>query len=266
MTRFHRSNLLVLGGLVAASRLAHAQPEAPAAPSPSPSADADKLMDAGLASYRDGDYPTAIASFRAAYAADGRAAALFAMAQAERKRGDCAAAIADYDRFLATGPSARQADAAREQRVVCEQQVAAQEPAHAEPGPPAAIGSMAPMAAPLPAPIAPAPVEAPRWYRDPIADGALVGAAVGVGVGVAFTLGANNAARDANHAATYDDYRADVSRSSRDKTYAIVGFGGAAVLGGVAAWRILRHDDHERADAVSIAPGPGLGVALVGGF
>ena len=90
----------LLAGLAAASaRPATAEPRPAAAPS--------HLMEAGLAAYRAGEYAAAVAAFRAAYRADGRPSALFAMAQAERMTGDCRVAIADYDRFLATGPAER---------------------------------------------------------------------------------------------------------------------------------------------------------------
>lgn len=231
--------------------------------------DAGALMDTGLAAYQAGDYPAAIAAFKSAYAIDERPAALFAIAQAERKGGDCAAAIPDYDRFLATAPSERQAAAARDQRAVCAEQLAGG--VIANPVDATAAHSPMPAALPAPAPHPTAPPPPPRppgepWYRDPLTDGVLGGAALGVSLGLGFALASSSAASDANDATTYAQHASFADASARDRDVALVSLAGAAVLGGVAVWRIVRHDAHETRARVSLVPGPGVGIGLAGGF
>ena len=228
--------------------------------------DAGALMDAGLAAYQAGDYAVAIASFRKAYAIDERPAALFAMAQAERKSGDCASAITDYDRFLGTSPAERQAQAARDQRAVCSEQLAGG--VIANPIDPDAKPRPLPAPRPaLPQPLPPAPpaIADDPWYRDPLTDGLLGGAALGASLGLGFALASSSAADEANRATTYDAHARAADAAARDRDLSLVSFAGAAVLGGVAAWRIVRHDDHPDA-RVALVPGPGVGLAIAGGF
>ena len=262
-----RTLLLVVSALALAGARAVAQPDP---------RDPAALMSSGLAAYQAGEYDAAIAAFRAAYAVDERPAALFAMAQAERKRGDCTSAIADYDRFLATSPAERQAEAARDQRDVCKDQLATRAPvaatASAEPSahapapadaPPAALAL--PKAAAAPAAGEPRDDgEGSSWLGDPVADGLAGGAVLGVALGGGFALASSHAARDANAATTYAEHATRADDAARDRNLAIAGFAGAAVLGGLAAWRIV-HDRHRAPDHVAIAPivvgGVGLGIA-----
>src|SRR5258705_10562601 len=50
------------------------------------------------------DYPGAVTEFAAAYAGDPQPKYLYNLAQAQRFSGDCKAAIASYEKFLATAP------------------------------------------------------------------------------------------------------------------------------------------------------------------
>jgi tetratricopeptide (TPR) repeat protein len=242
---------IVIAGLVAG--LAVARPAA-AEPGSAPS----RLMEAGLAAYRAGDYDAAIAAFRAAHAADGRPSALFAMAQAERMNGDCAAAVADYDRFLATRPTERQAAAAREMRARCADDAPA---AGTAPAPaPAAVAPSVPPPRVVAGPAGPTP-----WYHDRVTDGLVAGAGVLAAVALGFSLAGDSAAANASAADTYAAHAAAADRASRHRVAGAVSLAGAAVLGGVAAWRIVHH--HRAAErAIAVAPGPGVGLALVGSF
>ncbi len=237
----------LLGSLVIvlAGRVAIAQP-----------ADADAQMTTGLDAYNAADYPAAIAAFRAAYAIDARPAALFAVAQAERMAGDCAGALIDYDRFLASGPGERAAAAARAQRAVCATSVSADTPAPVV-GAPVAVPTVITMAPPPP------PSRSP-WWRDPVADGLVLGATAAAATGLGFTLAARAAARDGANAPTYAAHEAAVDRLGRDRVIAAVAWSSAAVLVGASVWRIARRP--ERRDALALVPGPGAGLAIAGGF
>jgi hypothetical protein len=59
------------------------------------------LYTEGQAAYDRGDYPAAIARWRAAYRLSGEPGLLFDVAQALRLSGDCASALTIYRRFLA---------------------------------------------------------------------------------------------------------------------------------------------------------------------
>jgi hypothetical protein len=133
---------------------------------------------------------------------------------------------------------------------------------------PRVVPVRAPEPAASPKPLPPAPPPAPArdpWYRDPLTDGLLGGAALGASLGLGFALASSSAAGEANRATTYDDYARASDAATRDRDVALVSFAGAAVLGGVAAWRIVRHDDHPDRD-VALVPGPGVGLAIAGGF
>jgi len=197
-----------------------------------PAATADDWLEIGLARYRDGDYRGAIDAFVTGNKLDPRPAFLFAIAQAERRRGDCAAAIVYYERFLATSPPASQAEAAREQRDRCEH----------------AVGS-APVAEPtLPAPTiviqevqpepTPVPVDAPRpRWRDPLVLGLGSGAVIAAVTGVALLRGAFAAADDAAAADTYDTYAMHRDRAYTDRTYGVIALGAGVALSVAVAGR-----------------------------
>ncbi|MCE9580807.1 MAG: hypothetical protein K8W52_47275 [Deltaproteobacteria bacterium] len=242
-----RSSLLVAAVAVALTgRAAVAQPT-----------DADARMTAGLDAYNAADYPTAIAAFREAYAIDARPAALFAVAQAERMAGDCAGALVDYDRFLASGPSERAAAAARAQRAVCATAVPA-EPQGSVVGAPVASTTVITLAPP------PAPHRSP-WWRDPLSDGLVLGATAAAATGLGFTLAARSAIKDGDNAPTYEAHQAAIDRLGRDRVIAAVAWSSAAVLVGASVWRIARRPERREA-SVALVPGPGAGLAIAGGF
>jgi tetratricopeptide (TPR) repeat protein len=83
------------------------------------------LTRAGLERFESGDYDSAIAHFRAAYALLPAAKLLYNMAQAERLKGDMKSACENYRAFLALEPEGRLSALAREH---CEQCLEAQPP------------------------------------------------------------------------------------------------------------------------------------------
>ena len=98
---------------------AAAQP-APSEPPPAPDVVANNLLRLGLERYEHGNLIGAIEAFERGYAVEPRPEFLFALGQAHRRRGDCDRADRYFGEFLATGPSAGQADAARGQLARCE--------------------------------------------------------------------------------------------------------------------------------------------------
>ncbi len=231
---------------------------APAAADDDAGLDADGWLRTGLERYEAGDFAGAVAAFRAGNALDPRPQFLFAIAQAERRRGDCGEAIVYYEQFLASSPPEGQAVAAREQRDRCERALGAAHPAAPTPPP-----EPAPEAErELPPPPPPRLVETPPWWSDRVTVALAGGAGVlALGGAVSFAL-AGAAADDAAAATTYD-LHAERERAARlRERIGVVALVGAAGLGGVATWRILRG----RRRAIEIAPGPGAGIAIGGAW
>jgi len=181
------------------------------AQSASRAAEARRHLDAGNKLYLEGRYDDAVRELRAGYAIDARPDFLYALGQAERKRGDCKAAVRYYQAFVDTGQSPQRTVAVLVQIDRCKQEMAAAPvtpPSSATPSPPVAA-EPPPVAPSAPAPAPPveaAPVAAPpaaspapvadaapsssstkiykRWWLWTIVGVAAAGAAVGLGVGL----------------------------------------------------------------------------------
>jgi tetratricopeptide (TPR) repeat protein len=253
-------NLLVRGLLVGAIALgpsvARAQPDAGG------SAAVDQHLARGLELYGDGAYEAALLEFRAGFALEARPELLFALAQAERKSGDCASALVYYRRFLGTEPPAEQAAAAQLQLDRCQEALGSAPETEGRVAAPVDRRE----AAPPPVIVTPEPAaaiggEAPRrdaWYRDRLGVGLLAGGAAGTLVGLGLLSSANGAANDARDAVTYDDYDRSASVAERRQLLgAVVAAGGAVVLG-VAAYRLI-------VKRRSAAPARTVEVGVVGG-
>lgn len=230
---------------------------APAARAEEPTT-ADGWLEAGLAHYEAGAWKEAIAAFERGHALDPRPQFLFAIGQAERRRGDCRRAITYYRRFLTTSPPEAQAEAARRQEAACEEALAS---------------------APAPAPVVLPPrvetkvvrvVEVERerpWWKDPVTLGTTGGAAALLATGGALLLSASGAADAAGRAETYDEHAALRDRAGARQTAGLVTLGLGAALGGYAVFRIVRGGEtYTEERVVEVTPGPGLGVALGGRF
>ena len=87
---------LVALAIVAGGALAWAAP---------PKSAATEHLIRGSRLYEEGRYDEAVAELKAGYAIDARPDFLYALGQAERKRGDCKAAIGWYQRYVDSGPS-----------------------------------------------------------------------------------------------------------------------------------------------------------------
>jgi tetratricopeptide (TPR) repeat protein len=106
----------------------------------SPSSEALARFQQGGVLFGANDYAGASAAFEAAYELDAQRDYLYAWAQAERLRGNCASAIVLYDRYVQTKPAPRQIQAAESNRGVCLEELSRlakqREPAHVETKPP----------------------------------------------------------------------------------------------------------------------------------
>jgi tetratricopeptide (TPR) repeat protein len=193
---------------------------------------AQTYLDRGLRSYAVGQYPEAIADFRAGYKLEPRPDFLYALGQAERMSGDCRAAVNSYRAFLRTSPPGVAAESARQNIDRCEKQLAA---APVEP------------AATVSTPATPSSPTRRPWSRDPAgASLTAVGLACVVAGGVLWGVGESTvvAANDASH---YDDFAAQQAAGQRGEHERLAGIvtlsvGGVALVAGLARWAwVARH-------------------------
>src|SRR5258706_13201345 len=84
---------------------------------------ARQLYSEGERDYQAGRYENAVRAFERAYALSSAPAVLYALGQAERKKGDCKAAVDHFKRFLDSAPKRSARDAARFQMVRCLEQL-----------------------------------------------------------------------------------------------------------------------------------------------
>ena len=185
--------------VLAAGSVARAAP-----PSRAAVAEARRHLERGNALYQQGRYDDAVTELLAGYGIDPKPDFLYAIGQAERKRGDCKAAIRYYQEYVDTGQSQQRTLAVLMQIDRCKQELAAAGPSAKPSTPPAATSEpTAPptttetpppvVATPEPPAAAPSPVEpAPsdrrplykRWWLWTVVGVAAAGAAVGLGVGL----------------------------------------------------------------------------------
>jgi tetratricopeptide (TPR) repeat protein len=243
---FARGNVVV--GCLLACALAALPSIARAEPDVAVSVEVDKHLARGLELYQDGAYEAALVEFRAGFALEARPELLFALAQAERKSGDCASALVYYRRFIETGPPVEQAAAAQLQLEHCGEALGSAPDVDIDEAllvvPPPEIVEPGPEPEPGPPAVAMQPIvtEPPRrdaWYRDRFGVVLLSGGAVATLVGLGLLVSARGAAGDADDATTYDDYdRAVAAVEQRQLLGALVTGGGVVVLG-VAAVRLI---------------------------
>jgi len=209
-------------------------------PAPAWNAEAKRLYQAGMTAYAAKAYDEAAAHFAAAQKVEPHPEILFAEAQARRLAGDCEAATALFDAFLATRPPDAQVEATRIALSRCEPRAtvavgasagAVDRPAVAA-GAPAGAGSDQADAATTGTSSGSAGARA-GWYRDPFAGG-LAAAALGAWFAAGtFGVLAHRAQSDAEAAQrkNHDAYAAARSSAERRARWAL----GFAVAGGALA-------------------------------
>jgi hypothetical protein len=189
-----------------------------------------ELFDRGAARAAARDYQGAAQDFEAAFAADGRKEALFAWAQAERLGGRCTMAIELYRRFLASGVTPAQREAADLNIRRCEREGDAAPPPVALPPPPPRVVVVK---EPPTVVVAPAPV---RSRRAVVTSAALAGGAMAAlaASGTFFLL----SRADERHAlaveTTWDDYYGPARRARTRGLTALALLGGGVALAGAA--------------------------------
>ena len=190
-------------------------------------------LDRAVAHYAAKAYDAAIVEFRASYAIEPRRELLFAWAQAERLRGNCAAAVPLYRKVLDGQPSQQQAEIARAHLDRCR--------------------------ALLPRP----------WYTDAAGDALALSAVVNLAAGIGLYVASAQEERGAASASPYEEYAARLHRAQLERALAITGLatGGALAAAAVLRYTLRARPGKARVDraALSIAP-LALGLAVGGAF
>ncbi len=233
----------------------------------------------GTEHYKRSEFDDAVEEFRKGYEIEADPVFLYSWAQAERRRGNCAASVKLYQRFLATKPEQLAAEYARDGILQCAEKLAGEDPlppgdaeepdpARPENDEPAETGDG--RGSQQPDEVERRRTRARQWPRDPLGASLVAVGAAGtlVGVGV---LGAS-AARD-NNAPPGETYGQFDARQQQVKTMRIAGaaVGGIGLLilaGGIARWIIVaRREKQTRMPDVSAAlDGHSLGLVLSGRF
>lgn len=200
--------------------------------------------------FKNEDYDAAAAAVEAAYIIEPQPMLLYPWAQAERSRGNCAAAVELYQRFLDSDPPTEAATVAKENMDRCQEQLDA-EAADAAIEDDAEVeddlvleDETEPEVEPesTPAPVTKdEPPKAKAWYKDPVG-GVLVGVGVvGVGVGAGLLGVAGSRAGKADEQDTYTGYldERDGATKLRNGGAVALSIGGALVLGGVVRYLLV---------------------------
>ena len=252
MASFRVSALLSLAAMLAAAPAMAQQPAPEPPPDPQQhgaaramSPEARQHLDTAERLFLVQDYARAIEEIQAGYALDPHPDFLYALGQAERLRGNCAAAVRAYRAFLQTSPPEAETARAQANLARCAEQMARERP------PPAA----APRVAAAPAAPAPSP---PTWRSDWWGHALGLTALAGVGAGATCWFVSNARARDANAAPSLGEYQRqrDASIDFRVASVTAIGVGTAFA---VAA--LVRYAPRSPA----AAPSPAVTVMPVGG-
>ena len=212
------------------------------------------------AAFKAEDFDAAAAAVEAAYIIEPNPMLLYPWAQAERSRGNCAAAVELYQRFLDSNPPEAAAAPARENMQRCQEQLAAEPEPEPEPDVVEEVLEEEPEPEPEPEP---APVKkddepkAKAWYKDPVG-GVLVGVGVvGVGVGAGLLGAASSRAKKAADEEMHSDYLAarDKATGLRNGGAVALSIGGALLLGGVVRYVLVaKKGKQEKATAWQWSP------------
>jgi tetratricopeptide (TPR) repeat protein len=202
---------------------------------------ARKHLERGIELYAAGRYGESAAEFEAGLRVADHADLWYALGQAERRRGDCDAALRAYRRFLSTRPPQDEAQRAEANIKRCEEDLAAQRSETPPEPDPAPRGSAQPPAT-LTRPADTAAAPGSDWAALQIigAGVAVTGAAV-VGAGVFFAVRAQSDWDALNAAAArHEVWSSDLQRrydsadASDDRaTLLFVAGGAAAAVGGI---------------------------------
>jgi tetratricopeptide (TPR) repeat protein len=182
--------------------------------------------------FSEGEFLAAAEAFEEAFAETGDPALVFGRAQALRRAGNCAAAIDEFERFIALGPPPSDIEEAEKVIDACRQVLgvdASAEPPQPDPRPP----------------VAPPPPRRP-WHRDPagialVTSGLVFGAIGGGLLGGAFGRAEDRSGEGED---SWESRERDV-RVLSTAGYALIGTGAALLVAGVVRWAIVARQNRK---------------------
>ena len=210
------------------------------------------LMKAGIALYKAGKYADAAAKLKQAYAIDHKPETLFALAQAERLSGDCAAAAPHYHQVIEQVSDFNVAKLVQQNLSLCEKDL---------PEPPAPAVAAPPAPPPPPKIITKTVVREVR-HTDPLAVTLIGAGALALGAGGGLLVAGNGDLDAAQRARTLDDHDTLASRGSRDQVLAAIAAGAGVALVGVGVFRWAHAGAAPRTE-VAVVPALGGGTLWV---
>jgi hypothetical protein len=244
---------LALAGASAVTRPARAD----GPPAGDAAATAKDHYDRAMIAYNIQDWPSAIRELRAAYEADPKPDYLFALGQAQRLSGDCAAAVMSFHSYLRQA-TAKQAEATETLIHECD----------AKPEPKKDAIDVTPKPPPGGRP-PPPPPPAPRphhWYGDVLGDVLLVGGVAGLGVGAGFLITGNSDMSNAVNATNIGVYGKHVSSAKTEQQIGVAALAGGGVLAALALVRyVLAAPSGTEHATLDVAPVPGGAAFAIGG-
>lgn len=218
-----------------------------------------KLAEAQQA-FADEDFDAAAAAVEAAYLIEPEPMLLLPWAQAERSRGNCAAAVELYQRFLDSDPPERMAGPARENMDRCQEQLDAEAEAEAEVEDEVVEDDVEDEVVEDELPPPPVekdePPKAKAWYKDPLG-GVLAGVGVvGVGVGAGLLGAGASAAKGAPDQDSHMDYLDERDRATglRNGGAIALSIGGALLVGGIIRYAVVAKKSPPKATAWRMGP------------
>lgn len=223
------------------------------------------LFDRATKQYNLGEYATAAEAFKAAYDEFADPTLLYNLAQCERQLAHKQRAITLYHSYLREVPGAPNAGEVRRLISGLEEELQHEEQTRKQAAVTATSSAPTPSTPEMTPPPAPAPPPPHHpWWRNPTG-WALFGIGVVAGaVGGGLLGGAQIDQRDAPHAATLADARAQLSQAStfRASGFALVGVGAATAVAGIIVLAVM--PSHWRAHAAIVPSKDGAMVALGG--
>jgi tetratricopeptide (TPR) repeat protein len=210
--------------------------------------EAKRRVSAATTLHQSGKFEEARGELVVAYALDPEPVVLFAIGQLHVKLNQCDQAILFYERFVTVNPESAAVADATQAIGVCKERLAN------------------PIPVARPAPVAPAPVDPPRWYTDKLGLG-LLGGGIVLTVAAAITYrGALAKLDDAEAAPTYPEHEELVDNARGKRTLAAVFGAGAVALTGAAVVRFMLTRKHQPHGVAIVPTTTGGVVTWSGGF
>ncbi len=234
------SKLTVLAAVIALAGTASADP-------------AGDALKKGIELYKAGKYAEAVPHLEKAHKLDGKPDTLFALAQAQRLAGDCAAAAPNYRKVIERVSEMNVAKLVQQNLSIC------------EPDEPKPVTPTPEVQEPKPEPepkIVERTVVREVGSTDKLAAALFGGGMLAVGVAGGLYVAASNNADAADRAKSLEDHDLLADRASGQRTIMYVAGGVGVAMMGVAIFRWTRDRSTQKAD-VAVVPASGGGSVFV---